>query len=202
METENIDFYKVYKYTSPSNKVYIGQTKRPLNKRSCGSSGKGYKHCSRFYDAIQKYGFENFQIEILKDNLDKESADFWEEYYINEYKSNDEKYGYNIASGGKNVTISESARKKKSENMKINNPMYDPQTSEKVKEKLKGRKLSKEIVENIRKGHMKKVQCIETGEIFNSRNEAGLFYNVSPSGIGRAINGEQKTCANKHWRYI
>ena len=159
-------------------------------------------HCSRFYDAIQKYGLENFQIEILKDNLNKESADFWEEYYISKYKSNDEEYGYNIASGGKNVAISENARKKKSENMKINNPMYNPQISEKVKEKLKGRKLSKEVVENISKGHMKKVQCIETGEIFNSRNEAGLFYNVSPSGIGRAINGEQKTSANKHWRYI
>ena len=40
--------------------------------------------------------------------------------------------------------------------------------------------------------HKKKVICIETGIIYNSRNEAAKAVNVSGSGIGRAIKGEQK----------
>ena len=39
-------------------------------------------------------------------------------------------------------------------------------------------------------GHKKKVLCVETGIIYNSRNEAAKSINISPSGIGRAATGE------------
>ena len=86
--------------------------------------------------------------------------------------------------------------------MKENNPMKNPEISQKVSKKLKGRSLSEETIKNISNGHKKMVQCIETGEIFESRNAAAEAVGVSPSGIGRAINGEQKTSAGYHWRYI
>ena len=37
--------YKVYKYTSPSNKVYIGITSKTLNERA-RYNGCGYDKCS------------------------------------------------------------------------------------------------------------------------------------------------------------
>ena len=68
----------IYKYTSPSGKSYIGQTIRSLKERA-GKNGTCYKNCSVFYKAIQKYGLENFKIEILyelpKDQLDEKEKE-------------------------------------------------------------------------------------------------------------------------------
>ena len=192
--------YVIYKYISPSNKVYIGQTCRTLEQRA--NHGKGYIHSKYFYQAIQKYGWENFKVIILKRDLTLEEANFWETYYIKYYKSNDRKYGYNISLGGDNHAMSKESKQKLSQRMKNNNPMKNPEISKKVREKNKGRKMSEQSRQNISNGHKKKVLCIETGEIFDSRNAAAKAKNVSGSGIGRAINGEQKTSAGYHWRYI
>lgn len=56
----------IYCYISPSGKRYIGQTKTTLKERA-KKNGKGYKGCKAFYKAIEKYGWENFEIEILQE---------------------------------------------------------------------------------------------------------------------------------------
>ena len=65
--------YKVYKYTSPSNKIYIGITSKTLNERA-RYDGSGYKECKAFWRAIKKYGWENFTSEILAQELTEEEA--------------------------------------------------------------------------------------------------------------------------------
>ena len=90
--------YKIYCYTSPSGRKYIGRTKKPISFRA--NHGKAYKSCPAFYRAIQKYGwlwFEN-HCEILETNLTKEEADKLEKYYIDKFDSRNN--GYNIQSGG------------------------------------------------------------------------------------------------------
>lgn len=91
--------YKVYRYWSPSEKSYIGQTNQTLIARS-GSRGQQYHASTKFYNAIQKYGFDWFKQhrEILADGLSKEEADSLEKEYIRQYNSI--KSGYNIQSGG------------------------------------------------------------------------------------------------------
>lgn len=192
--------YIIYKYTSPSGKIYIGQTNQKIYKRSRG--GAGYVHCQYFYAAIQKYGWENFTREILKENLTLDEANYWESYYIQFYHSNDRTKGYNITSGGNNHQFSEEGKEKQSKRMKENNPMSNPEIAKKVAQKRRGVKLTEEARKNISNGHKKQIECIETGEIFESRQAAALVYGVSPSGIGRAACGEQKTSGGKHWRYI
>lgn len=90
--------YCVYKHTSPSGKVYIGQTKNIKDRWKASS----YKHCTIFYNAINKYGWENITHEILKDNLTLDEANHWEWYYIEYYSSTDKNCGYNVHSGGEN----------------------------------------------------------------------------------------------------
>lgn len=90
--------YIVYRYWSPSNKSYIGQTKQGLQRRA-GSNGREYcrnNKCPKFTQAIYKYGWEWFKNhnEILKDNLTYSEACRWEEYYIKYYDSVNN--GYNI----------------------------------------------------------------------------------------------------------
>lgn len=54
----------IYKLTSPEGKSYIGQTIQTFNKRMSGHvHGKSY--CRALKDAIEKYGFDTFQKQII-----------------------------------------------------------------------------------------------------------------------------------------
>jgi group I intron endonuclease len=99
--------YVIYKHTSPSNKVYIGQT-RNIEKR-WGKDGyqyllknkKGEYNQRLFARAIQKYGWNNFKHEIILEGLSKSEADYAEKYLIKWYKLHDQ--SYNITDGGEGV---------------------------------------------------------------------------------------------------
>ena len=97
----------IYKHTNKINgKSYIGQTVQHLENR-CGIEGKKYKkHNLYFWNAINKYGWENFDHVILEDNiLTRELANEREMYYINLYRTYvgfDDCNGYNLTLGGDN----------------------------------------------------------------------------------------------------
>lgn len=99
--------YIIYKYTSPSGGVYIGQTCNDITTRA-NSNGKNYlnkdKETGEFLqpaiaNAILKYGWENFKKEVLYVNLTSEEADCKEIELIKFYKEGGK--CYNISSGGK-----------------------------------------------------------------------------------------------------
>lgn len=90
--------FKVYKHTSPSNKVYIGITSQDTKQR--WNNGKGYKHNKYFTRAIQNYGWDNFSHEVLFDNLTEEEAKLMEQCYIALYDSFNKEKGYNQTLGG------------------------------------------------------------------------------------------------------
>lgn len=112
-----------------NNKKYIGITCQEPQQR--WRNGKGYKN-GYFSNAINKYGWDNFEHTILAEGLPEEFAKQMEMVYIEEYKTMDSKYGYNLCEGG-NLTTgyhhTEEARKKMSLAKKgifegENNPMY------------------------------------------------------------------------------
>jgi len=90
----------IYKYTSPSNKVYIGQTCKSTQAQRAGFQGSQYKGCPAFWNAIQKYGWNNFIYEVLETVEERTIANEREQYYISFYQSNNPLYGYNINAGG------------------------------------------------------------------------------------------------------
>ena len=93
-----------------NNKVYIGQTGQKPEKR--WDNGKGYITSSKFWNAIQKYGWDNFEHIIIKENLTAEEANELEEKLILEYHSQEDDYGYNINYGGNNHTHTEDTKRK------------------------------------------------------------------------------------------
>lgn len=102
--------YCVYKHTSPNGKVYIGITKyNPLLR---WNNGKGYVNNKYFYNAILKYGWDNFTHEIVCEGLSKEEACEKEVKLIALYKSNNSDYGYNLTSGGEHYIHNEEAKLK------------------------------------------------------------------------------------------
>lgn len=88
----------VYVHISPSNKYYVGITSQKPNDR--WRNGKGYKHNNYFYKAIQKYGWDAFQHEVVSENLTEFEAKNLECVLIKKFQSNNSHYGYNLTDGG------------------------------------------------------------------------------------------------------
>lgn len=242
--------YKVYKYTNLINdKIYIGQTKYSLEERA-KKDGINYKGSKYFYRAIQKYGWDKFVPEILKDNLTQEEANEWEEYYIKLFDSINPLIGYNIRSGGNNSELSEEAKQIISEKAKnryknkTNNPMYGKSHSDETKKKMSdikigennpmyGKTLSYESRKKISEHHKgknnpiynhvyteeerkiisrrvlsyadkwrKKVFCIEDNLTFSSVKDASSYYHVGTSTLSGHLNGHQKSCKGKHFKFV
>lgn len=129
----------VYVHTNKINdKKYIGQTSQSLEDRS-GNDGIGYKKSPHFWKAIQKYGWDNFEHEIVAFELEKAEANKLEKKLIKEFKTQDSRYGYNLTVGGDGVVgwvPSEEWCKKNSERNKgENNPMYGKHHTEQTRQK-------------------------------------------------------------------
>ena len=108
MEIYN-DTYCVYIHTNKINyKRYVGQTCQKPEKRWNG--GKGYKNCTHFYNAIQKYGWDGFDHEVISSNLTKEEADKFEQLLITILDSTNLSKGYNLQNGGSNGRPSEASK--------------------------------------------------------------------------------------------
>ena len=83
-----------------NNKKYIGQTRKKEVKYRFGKNGIEYNNQPKFYRAIQKYGWDNFEHIILEDNIQtQEEANLKEQFYIKQY--NTIKAGYNCRGGGR-----------------------------------------------------------------------------------------------------
>lgn len=91
--------YTLYKHTFPNKKVYIGITCQDPKIR-WRADGSGYKKNPLMWKAIQKYGWNNIQHEILYENLTEETANTLEIDLIAKYQATDPNYGYNLLSGG------------------------------------------------------------------------------------------------------
>lgn len=97
----------IYKYTSPENKSYIGQTINNIKVRA-GKDGIGYKNCPCFWPAIQYFGWNNFTVEILCECMANTTEDLQqklneEEIYYIQYYNTVYPNGYNSALGGSGV---------------------------------------------------------------------------------------------------
>ena len=158
--------YCIYKNTCLINgKIYIGQTCQDPERR-WGKNGQKYKGCPYFYEAIQKYGWDNFEHNILFENLTKEQACIKEQELINCFNSMNREFGYNFTSGGEIFTLNEDARKKISISMIGNKNGLGHPCSEEKKTKIsksqKGRKLTKQHKEKLSIAATKrKVPCSE-----------------------------------------
>jgi hypothetical protein len=147
---------QIYKITNTSNgKLYIG--KDESSRESYYGSGRLIRR------AIQKYGKECFEKEIIEEVSNRELLQDREKHWIAYYNSTDREIGYNISKGGdggdtisnhpnraeivkkmseanKGRVFTEEHRRKLRENHNSKNP----EVMKKISEALKGRKKSEE----------------------------------------------------------
>lgn len=218
--------YIVYMHRNKiNNKVYIGQTCMSLKKR--WQNGRGY-YTQIFGRAIKKYGWDNFEHVILEQNLTKEQADEKEKYWIKFYNSTDTSYGYNVSTGGsKEYKVKnqwdEQKKKEYSDRMKKRWEDHPEMHEEKRKLIIKINKQLDRTGKNnsmygrdrkgANAGNKKRVQCIETGQIFETITDAAKWSNngkvTTKTHISAVCKRKRKTCG-KHpitgqpltWRYV
>ena len=97
MKNKNLAIWCVYKHTSPNGWVYIGITSS-WDENIRWKNGYGYKHNPHFFNAIQKYGWDNFRHEIIEEDLTCKEAQDLEISLISKYKRLG--VSYNITDGG------------------------------------------------------------------------------------------------------
>ena len=216
--------YTVYQHRNKINgKVYIGITMQTPEQR--WRHGEGYKSSPHFYAAIQKYGWDNFEHNILFQNLTKEEACKKEQELIAKYNSMNREYGYNSTSGGDIFVMNKETKQKISQSLMGNkNGLGHPCSEEKKKkisEAQKGRRLTEEhkqklseaakkrhtpcseqAKENIRKAsHKKPVYCEELNKVFESVQECSRQLGIPATNISKLCNGRGKTLKGYHLKY-
>ena len=218
--------YCIYCYTNNINgKRYIGQSKDVS--RRCHPYN--YKGCTKFYNAITKYGWENFTRTILLENLTLEEANFQEEYFISLYNTIED--GYNLKTGGSNCSYSQESTQKMSESCTSKRKIICLETKEVYDsamaiEKILGfananiiaccrGKLSTAYgyhwlyLEDFEIGlckikqdkRKKKVYCITTDTTYESAAEAARATKIERANISACCAGRLKSAGGYKWRY-
>ena len=132
---------KIYKYTNRiTGMSYIGQTCKSLSKRA-GKDMIGYKESGYFWRAIQKYGTECWDVEILHDGLTREYADNLEQIEIVKHQTLAPN-GYNLTKGGNNGERSVETRQKISRTLKGHT--VSKETRQKISNSKKGANVGKD----------------------------------------------------------
>lgn len=209
----------IYKITSPSGRVYIGQS-IDIEKRFKSYSNLRCKNQRKLYRSFLKYGFDNHDfmiIDFIDSNFLNERERYWQDYY------NSMETGLNCLltkTSDKSGKMCESTILKKSINtmgdkhwcwgksrpdaskrMKENNPMKNPETVLKVKESLKGYSPTREHIEKYlirtgRKNNKYKPVVFKnkiTGDVMvMGIAEAALFFGFDRELISNRVNGVTK----------
>lgn len=200
----------IYSITNRVNgKKYIGQSwDIPRRWRAHKSTGH-----NRYLDrAYKKYGFDNFEFEILEEytseNATQNILDEREIFYINKYNSTNYEYGYNLREGGNSGKMSDGTKKiisAKSKEMwsnpeirnKIINsfkarPAFSQERIQKIRESSKGRHPTKKCIDNAIKARL----GIKRGPITNTQSkkisESLKRFNSKKNGILRGPRNKAK----------
>ena len=195
--------YKIYAFTNIENgKKYVGMTCQTLSERS-GSNGVRYKRCRTFYNAIKKYGWNNFDGEILLDNLTKDEAEIKEKEMIKILKTQDPNFDYSVAEGGSNPPQTPYGE---------SNPFYGNSHTKRTRQIIsesnkrriwteESRKKLSESMKGSKSPCAKKIICIETKKIYSSLTEAARDIGAAVTSICNVLRGDKKSIKGFHFQY-
>ena len=163
----------IYKITSPSGRIYIGQTrnfKKRLREYKCLQSSTKQR---RLYSSFLKYGIINHVFEFIEECLFEELNIFerkWQDYYDVTSKK-----GLNCTLTETNILprfyTKEALEHCRKINLGKNNPMF-------------GKK-------GILNSKSKKVIDTENNKIYHSLNECCEINNLNPKNMSRWLNGSR-----------
>ena len=160
----------IYKITSPSGKIYIGQSSN-IERRMIEHKYRSKSKNLKLYSSLRKYGIDNHKIDVLFLSENKYQKDRMESIYIRYYDSIENGLNHiDVLSGGCGFT----GKKHTEENVL------------KIKERMKGY-TPINAVEKL----MKNVFCGYTNKHYKSISECARDLNVSQSLISMQLSGKR-----------
>lgn len=126
----------IYKITNLINgKMYIGQTTETLEQRIEWHRNSMVSNVNtHIYNAMRKYGWDNFKFEEIVHTDDKDVLDELEMYYIQKYDTY--RNGYNMTPGGDS------------------NPMFSEEVSKKHDAKMRSPEVRKKISDSMKQSYV------------------------------------------------
>lgn len=182
--------YFVYCHTNRINgKKYVGITSQHVHAR--WQNGKHYARHSRFYSDILKFGWENFDHDVIASGLSKEDAEKMERELIDSLDLTNEEKGYNFSTTGiRTAHLKDEAKEKlRAQSIGKNNPFYNHKHSKETKLLMS---------ENRPK---RAVMCIETGIVYKSTREAERQTKIDHADIIRCCKGLLNKAGGYQWKY-
>ena len=149
----------IYKITSPSGKVYIGQS-TDIEKRFISYKSLKCKTQTKLFRSLKKYGYKNHIFEVIKEcsiELLNELERYWQEYY-------------NVLNNGLNLCLVNTEEKKF---------VHCKESKNKISKTHKGKKLSKSHIEAICNSRRGKKLSIEHIEKLNKTSRKHYNYKKS-----------------------
>ena len=158
---KNIKIGLIYMYTSPSGKIYIGQTINEKSRKNGHKKSIDNPKCkTRFKIALKKYGYNNFEYKILiqfKPTLKieklKRVLNKLEKRYIEILKSNHPEIGYNLTTGGDSFLHSEESKEKMRQEVLNRSLEWRQKLSNSKKKELEENTEESYLYKNLQKGH-------------------------------------------------
>lgn len=154
----------IYKITSPTGRIYIGQS-IDIEKRRRMYVNNHCKKQQKLHASLCKYGFSEHNFEVIEE-CEWDLLNEREEYWIEFYGTFNSDFGLNLSSGGLNKRVSEETKRKISNSKKgtlrpdltiRNTTVKRPPMSEEQKSKHRdsnlGRKHKPESIEKMQKSY-------------------------------------------------
>ena len=182
--------WTVYEHITPSGKRYIGITSKKPEDRWL--NGRGYRKNKLFYKAIEKYGWNNIQHNVVSTYLTEKDAKWLENYLICYYRTFVGFYdckGYNCTIGGDGVVGCEPWNK---------GIHMDYETKRKISEKLKGKHPSEETRRKLSEAQKGKHNSEETRRKLSEARKGIKFSNEHRRRISEAQTGDKNYWYGKH----
>lgn len=203
----------IYKITSPSGKIYIGQSVNILSRKSRYVNLQCEQQI-KIYRSILKYGWVAHTFEIIHE-CNRNELNNWERHFIILFNTFNSEHGLNLTNGGDSASreISEETRIKMRKSLLGNkrtlNYKYDEvrkrEIHKRIQNKKKGYSHSEETRQKISKSHMgiknsnesiEKMKRTKAERIYNSRAGNYEIYNQNDELIHKFNGDFRKTLEN------
>ena len=175
----------IYKITSPSGRIYIGQSV-DIKKRFSYYKGVHCKYQKRLLNSIKKYGFDKHKFEVIKECLPQELNEL-EKYYIDIFKTFNSHNGLNLLNGGNDRIFSDETKNKISDTLKRKKVNVGKVVSEYTREKMRQARLGKKHSPDV----IEKMSLAKKGEkhnMFGSKKSDATKEKISAAHTGKKLS--------------
>ena len=199
MDISRLPIIGIYKITSPSNKIYIGQSINIKNRKE-SYRRLACKGQSKLYNSFLKYGWKQHMFEIIEEcNLEQlnERETYWKQYYLSQVEENwskvlfcglhdkgggpkSESWKTNIGKGNSKPKSEEFKEKNRQAHLGKKRPLY---IGEKISQSNIGRKkirtkLRKDVGISKSKEHKQKMSLARIGKPSTNPKKPILQYDL------------------------